>query len=103
MSLPFEFFSPDRSERVDPIETVDELIAYAEWVKHYALGETGRRIPSDAAQLLEASNRDIDEVYKAFSRFRPRRLWVAETRRKMVHELFLNENEIQDYEEQLDL
>ena len=96
--------SRDRSERVDPERAADELIAYAAWVKGHALRESGRRIPKETAEILDPiadKNQGRAVVYRGFRNFKPRRNWVDETKQKMIRELFLNQDEIVEFEQRL--
>lgn len=104
MFLAHDVFSDDKSERVDPARAADELIVYAQWVKECAEREAGRRVPRDAVSLLDALNdkkQGREVVLRAFQRYRPRKDWVAETKRKMALELFLDESEQGDFEDRL--
>jgi|GEM_PF-6431012 len=106
MIAPHDYLYPDdHSERVDPRRAADELIAYATWVADHVRRETGRRVPGEAAELLSVlteKNQGLDEVYKDFQRFRPRRAWVDATKQKMARELFLNEIELERFESYLE-
>ena len=103
MVPPHEQFG-DSSERVDPIRAADELIAYATWMQKLASSEHGRRVPTEAQDILSTiknKRQGIEEVYAAFQRVKPRRDWVTHTKQRMIQELFLNESELVDYKAQL--
>lgn len=104
MIPPHEKYSDDSSERVDPRRAADELIAYAQWVKDHVDREAGRRVPVEVEEILSTLNdkkQGLSEIYGAFARWKPRKNWIDETKRKMTRELFLSDSELQEFEDRL--
>ena len=91
-----EYFFHDDSEFLDPRRTADELIAYAYWLREHALRETGRKVPLSAAMLIDAyedRRRGPEVVYATFARHPQTKQWLDRTKRKMLRELQVNEDE----------